>query len=88
MKERKVSNLLLFFSQPLVNTNLYWILFFFFLANLTPSLSPSNPGDYFPEISNEKKLNETGKAKMKQSHYLPESMADRCDGFTELWTSS
>ena len=87
MKERKVSNLLLFFSQSLVHTDLYWI-FFFFFANLTPSLSPSNPGDYSPEISNEKKLNEIGKAKMKQSHCHPESMVDRCDGFTELWTSS
>lgn len=88
MKERKVSNLFLFFFSTLGKYKSVLDLFFFFLANLTPSLGPSNPGDYFPEISNEKKLNETGKAKMKQSHYHPESMADRCDGFTELWTSS
>ena len=33
-------------------------------------------------LKNAEKLNEIGKAKMKQSQCHPESMADRCDGFT------
>lgn len=51
--------------------------FSFVCANLSIHQALLILGTTFPEISNEKKLDETGKAKMKQSHYHPESMADR-----------